>query len=84
MTSITRIYSHTQSLAQCHEWINRQLPLVPRTPVASNAEAARMAAEDPRTAAIAGEAAGRRYGLKTLAANIEDDPNNTTRFGRHA
>ena len=86
MSGVSRIYSHTQSLAQCHEWINRQLPLVPRTPVASNAEAARMAAEDPRTAAIAGEAAGRRYGLKTLAANIEDDPNNTTRFlvlGRH-
>lgn len=86
MAGVTRIYSHTQSLAQCHEWLNRQLPLVPRTPVASNAEAARMAAEDPRTAAIAGEAAGRRYGLKVLAANIEDDPNNTTRFlvlGRH-
>ena len=86
LTTISRLYSHTQSLAQCHEWINRQLPLVPRTPVASNAEAARMAAEDPRAAAIAGEAAGQAYGLKTLAANIEDDPNNTTRFlvlGRH-
>lgn len=86
MTTISRLYSHTQSLAQCHEWINRHIPLVPRTPVASNAEAARMAAEDPRAAAIAGEAAGQRYGLKTLAANIEDDSNNTTRFlvlGRH-
>ncbi len=86
MTNISRLYSHTQSLAQCHEWINRHIPLVPRTPVASNAEAARMAAEDPRAAAIAGEAAGQCYGLKTLAANIEDDPNNTTRFlvlGRH-
>ena len=86
MTTISRLYSHTQSLAQCHEWINRHVPLVPRTPVASNAEAARMAAEDPRAAAIAGEAAGQRYGLKTLAANIEDDSNNTTRFlvlGRH-
>ncbi len=80
LDAIRTVYSHAQSLAQCHEWLNRQLGAVPRTPVASNAEAARLAAEDPSAAAIAGEAAARRYDLPILAANIEDDPNNTTRF----
>ncbi|AYH45162.1 prephenate dehydratase [Azoarcus sp. DN11] len=75
-----RLYSHAQSLAQCHEWLNRNLAQLSRVPVASNAEAARMAAEDPESCAIAGEAAGELYGLNVLAANIEDDPNNTTRF----
>jgi chorismate mutase/prephenate dehydratase len=54
--------------------------------VASNAEAARMAAAEPGTAAIAGDAAAAIYGLDVIAAHIEDDPNNTTRFwvlGRH-
>jgi chorismate mutase/prephenate dehydratase len=80
LTDITTLYSHAQSLAQCHEWLNRSLPGISRTPVASNAEAARMAAEQPGVAAIAGEAAARLYELNILAANIEDDPNNTTRF----
>ncbi|MDI6747747.1 MAG: prephenate dehydratase domain-containing protein, partial [Rhodocyclaceae bacterium] len=53
---------------------------IARVPVASNAEAARMAAQDPESCAIAGEAAARLYELNVLAANIEDDPNNTTRF----
>lgn len=75
-----RLYSHSQSLAQCHEWLNRNLAHLSRVPVASNAEAARMASEDPESCAIAGEAAAELYGLNVLAANIEDDPNNTTRF----
>ncbi len=78
--SVKRLYSHAQSLAQCHEWLNRNLANLPRVPVASNAEAARMAAEDAESCAIAGEAAGVLYGLTRLASNIEDDPNNTTRF----
>jgi chorismate mutase/prephenate dehydratase len=77
---LSRLYSHAQSLAQCHEWLNRHLAAVPRVPVASNAEAARLAAADPGSAAIAGEAAARLYELNVLASNIEDDPNNTTRF----
>ena len=77
---VKRLYSHVQSLGQCHEWLNRNLPQVPRVPVASNAEAARLAAEDPESCAVAGEAAANRYGLQILAHSIEDDPNNTTRF----
>ena len=80
LADVKKLYSHAQSLAQCHEWLNRNLPNLPRVPVASNAEAARMAAADPEACAIAGEAAARLYELNILAANIEDDPNNTTRF----
>lgn len=80
LDGLKRLYSHAQSLAQCHEWLSRNLPHLPRVPVASNAEAARMAAADPEACAIAGEAAARLYELNILAANIEDDPNNTTRF----
>ncbi|BCL74934.1 chorismate mutase [Jeongeupia sp. HS-3] len=78
---IKRVYSHAQSLAQCHEWLNRNLPAeVERVSVASNAEAARLASLDPNAAAIAGDAAAEKFQLVKLAENIEDEPNNTTRF----
>jgi chorismate mutase/prephenate dehydratase len=75
-----RVYSHAQSLAQCHEWLNRNLPNVPRVSLASNAEAARLAATEEGAVAIAGEAAARLYELPILASGIEDDPGNTTRW----
>jgi chorismate mutase / prephenate dehydratase len=80
LAEIGKVYSHSQSLAQCNGWLAQNLPAAERVPVASNAEAAQRAAREPRSAAIAGEAAGARYGLKALARSIEDDPNNTTRF----
>jgi chorismate mutase/prephenate dehydratase len=79
-SAIRRIYSHSQSLAQCHEWLNANVPEAERVAVASNAEAARRAAEEPGNAAVAGDRAAEHYGLAILAANIEDEPNNTTRF----
>jgi len=75
-----KVFSHAQSLAQCHEWLNQNLPGVERVAVVSNAEAARLAGEDSDSAAIAGEMAAEPYGLEKLAENIEDKPNNTTRF----
>jgi chorismate mutase/prephenate dehydratase len=86
LSKITRVYSHAQSLAQCHEWLNRMLPGAQRISVGSNAQAAQMASEKLGVAAIAGEAAAARYNLPRLAENIEDEPNNTTRFlvlGKH-
>ncbi|MBI5751272.1 MAG: prephenate dehydratase [Hydrogenophilales bacterium] len=80
MEGITKLYSHAQSFAQCHEWLNKNLPNVARITVSSNAEAARLAAAEPDSAAIAGETAAEIYGLTPLARNIEDEPNNTTRF----
>lgn len=77
---VRRIYSHTQSLAQCHEWLNQHHPKVERVAVVSNAEAARLAGLDRRAAAVAGRTAAERYGLAIIARNIEDDPKNTTRF----
>ncbi len=80
-TKITRVYSHAQSLAQCHEWLNRNLhENVQRISVSSNAEAARLASLDETAAAIAGDAAAEKYALLKLADSIEDEPNNTTRF----
>ena len=80
LAEIKKVYSHAQSLGQCHEWLNRNLPNVPRISVASNAEAARLAAAEQGACAIAGESAAELYKLAILAANIEDDPRNTTRF----
>ena len=80
VSAIRRIYSHSQSLAQCHEWLNANVPEAERVAVASNAEAARRAAEEPGNAAVAGDRAAEHYGLAILASNIEDEPNNTTRF----
>jgi chorismate mutase/prephenate dehydratase len=80
LAQIRRVFSHGQSFAQCHEWLNSHLPEAERVAVASNAEAARRAAEEAGSAAVAGEMAAEHYGLTILAANIEDEPNNTTRF----
>ena len=83
LARIEKIYSHPQSFAQCHEWLNVNLPHLTgsaRINAASNADAARLAAEDENAAAVAGRKAAEVFGLTICAENIEDDPNNTTRF----
>lgn len=85
--SITRVYSHAQSLAQCRKWLDTHLPRAERITLNSNAEAARRVAGEWNSAAIAGAMAESLYGLTCLHSNIEDEPDNTTRFliiGREA
>ncbi len=77
---VTRIYSHAQSFAQCRDWLDERYPRVERVAVNSNAEAARLVATEPGSAAIAGEMAAELYGLTAAHGNIEDHPDNTTRF----
>jgi len=77
---IKRVCGHAQSLAQCRGWLQENLPGVERVPVGSNAEGARRARDEEGTAAIAGAAAAEVYGLNLLVPQIEDRPDNTTRF----
>ncbi len=77
---ITRICAHQQALAQCRNWLDRHWPDVERVAVSSNGEAARMAAQTPGVAAVAGEMAAELYHLEKLAEHIEDYAENTTRF----
>ena len=80
IAELREICSHEQSLAQCRRWLDAHFATLPRRPVASNAEAARIAAERADVAAIAGETAANRYGLNIVYSNVEDQPDNKTRF----
>jgi len=77
---VERICAHQQALAQCRNWLDRHWPHVERIAVSSNGEAARLAAEQPGTAAVAGDTAAELYELTKLAEHIEDYADNTTRF----
>jgi len=80
LEDITEVFSHQQSLAQCRQWLDNHLPGVKLTAVNSNAEAARLASTTKQSAAIAGIVAADVYNLAIFVKNIEDEPNNTTRF----
>ena len=77
---IKRICAHQQALGQCRNWLDKHWPNVEREAVSSNGEAARMAAEIPGVAAVAGDMAAELYHLEKLASHIEDYADNTTRF----
>ena len=80
LSFVRKIYSHPQSSGQCQDWLHAHLPHVERVTASSNADAARLAAEESFAAAIAGAQAAEHFKLKVLAQNIEDDARNTTRF----
>jgi chorismate mutase/prephenate dehydratase len=80
MDGVSVICAHSQALAQCQVWLNQNYPNIERRAVASNAEAARIAGEDPTVAAIASELAGAQYKLGVVKGHIQDDPHNRTRF----
>jgi chorismate mutase/prephenate dehydratase len=77
---ISRVCGHEQALAQCRNWLDAQLPLIPREAVTSNGEAARRAAETAGCVAIAGDLAAETYSLTKLHESIQDSASNTTRF----
>ncbi len=80
LQGLRAVLAHPQALSQCRQWLDTHLPGVERRAVASNAEAARLAAQDDELAAIAGEHAAALYGLQLAASHIQDEVGNRTRF----
>jgi chorismate mutase/prephenate dehydratase len=80
LADVRRVCAHPQALAQCRGWLDEHLPDAERIAESSNAEGARRARDERGTAGIASRAAAEIYGLTLLADEIEDRPDNTTRF----
>ncbi len=77
---IRRVYSKPQALAQCRNWLSKNLPHADLKDVSSTAVAAQLAQQEPGAAAVASRQASVKYGLRILFSDIEDFPNNETRF----
>jgi len=80
LEKVTKVYSHQQPLGQCRRWLSAQLPHAEQVPTISTSEATRIAAQEPGAAAIGTTLAAQLYDVPVLFDNIEDNPNNTTRF----
>lgn len=80
LKDLSVVYSHPQVFGQCRQWLQENLHGVKLIEVSSTTEAARRAAEEEGTGALACRLAANRYGLKILAEQIEDCSGNTTRF----
>jgi chorismate mutase/prephenate dehydratase len=79
-STIERVYSHPQGLAQCRKWLTRHLPNAALVPTASTVQAAHLVAGDVTAAAIASRLAARLAGIAVLEAAIQDEAANITRF----
>ncbi len=77
---IKKIYSNPQVFGQCRHWLEKNLPGVEHIEVSSTTRAAELASAGKNAAAIAGNLAAKVYGLKIIAASIEDSAQNMTRF----
>lgn len=78
---VTKIFSHAQPLSQCRKFLQKNFPDAEIVATTSTARAAEIvAAADEKFAAICTERAGKLNGLTVAAKNIQDNPNNSTRF----
>jgi prephenate dehydratase len=85
LSDVKEVSSYPHALAQCQKFLARTLPGVEQRAANSTADAARVLGESDSPdamvgAAIAPRLAAERYGLEILAEDVEDHPENQTRF----
>ncbi len=80
ISKIKHLYSHPMAIAQCHSWIKVNLPKVIVKETKSTSLATKLAADEPHAAAVGSQLSAHHYGLKILKEDIEDNPQNVTRF----
>jgi chorismate mutase/prephenate dehydratase len=79
-SSISRIVSHKQSLAQCRDWLKKYYPQATLEECESNSIAAEIASSNKGVGVIAGPGVAEPYRLKIKSENIQDFSHNSTRF----
>ena len=79
-SEIQTLYSHPQALGQCQRWIAQHCPQASLIPTRSTTEAVKHLKDSPTAAAIASEWAAKLYNVPILARNINDQPDNCTKF----
>jgi len=82
LEEITTVHSHPQASGQCARFLRSQLPAATIVAASSTAEAVRAvaAAGDPSQAALCNRLAAELYGAQILRADVDDEPDNVTRF----
>ena len=82
LADIRAVSSYPHTLAQCQKYLARALPAAEQRAANSTADAARALGESGASgeAAIAPRLAAERYGLTIVAEDVEDHPENQTRF----
>lgn len=81
LEEVERVISHPHAHAQCRRFVRARLPQAEIMAANSTAEAVRMVSQsEEKWAAIGSSLAARNYGCVVLAADIEDHPDNQTRF----
>jgi chorismate mutase / prephenate dehydratase len=77
---VKTIYSKPEVFSQCRNWLSSMAKGRDVQPAASTSRAAEMASQQTGAAAIGSALAGELYNLHSLFENIEDNPDNVTRF----
>lgn len=81
LSDIKEVHSHRHAIAQCQQYIHKQMPDAIVHYTNSTGSAAEMVSENERQiAAIGNTSAAAEYGLNIMEENIHDYPNNHTRF----
>lgn len=80
LDEITRVYAHQQSLSQCSRWLDKNLPAAERLAMSSNTQAVLHARQNEGAASIGSIMASELHHVPVLVPDIEDEPDNTTRF----
>ena len=77
---IRRVYSHPGVFGQGRQWLPTHLPAAELVEGASTADAGEAAAKSTDAAALAGRMVAELHGLSILAAAVQDQADNATRF----
>jgi prephenate dehydratase len=81
LVDVTRVVSHPQATAQCARFLRERLPHAELVIAPSTADAV-LSVRDARVPAVAlgSRLAAELYGCRVLQADVEDHPDNATRF----